>query len=444
MKLEVDHVVEGWRDTGVARALLDEIRALVAEAGWSTPRVVMEICGTHTMAVSRWGIRSLLPAELKLISGPGCPVCVTDDDEIDEMIALAFCPGVTVATFGDLLKVPGTWGTLGEARAKGAQVRVVSSPLDAVALAQAYSSAHGPSEDQAGAQAPGVRETAVRETAVRETAGGKAGGKEAAGVREAARVVFLAVGFETTAPATALALTRARNLGLDNFFIYPAHKLTPPAMRALLADREVRIDGFLIPGHVSTVLGDRAFAFLAEEYDCPAAVAGFEPVDILAALREIVRRLIEKERPTVVNTYRRAVRPEGNPRAVQLMHQVFSVVHARWRGLGEVPASGLALRPEWAGFDARRRLGEELARTKLVLARRAGEPGDAGGRAQASFARQKAACRCGDVLRGKLAPTHCPLFGRACTPARPVGPCMVSSEGACAAYYRYERAPAAR
>lgn len=397
-----DHVVTGWRDPGLAATLLAEIRRLTA--GWSRQLVVMEICGTHTLAISRWGIRALLPPALRLVSGPGCPVCVTDDTEIEEMVALAFCPGVTVATYGDLLKVPGSWGTLAQARSAGADVRMVYSPLEALALAA-----------ELGRQMPGQF------------------------------VVFLAVGFETTAPATALALRQAERLGMHNFLVYCAHKLTPPAMRALLADPESSIDAFLIPGHVSTILGEKAFAFLAEEYGCPSVVAGFEPVDILAGLLSIVGSVDGPSWPSetnhsggvpntvqnrVHNTYRRAVRPDGNLVAKDLLRSTFEVTSSNWRGLGRIADSGLVLRPEFARFDARQRLAGELdaARRRMAAVLQRGA---------ANAHRRRAACRCGDVLRGKLSPPECPLFGQVCTPADPAGPCMVSSEGACAAYYQH-------
>ncbi|MBE3583655.1 MAG: hydrogenase formation protein HypD [Limnochordaceae bacterium] len=406
-----------WRDPALARRLLQRIADVCAQAGWGEagrpPLVVMEICGTHTMAIARWGLRSLLPSGLRLISGPGCPVCVTDDGQMDEMMALARRPGVIVATYGDLLKVPDSRGqTLAQARAAGADVRVVYSPLEAVELA---------------------RQLPERQ------------------------VVLLGVGFETTAPGAALAVVQAKAMGVNNFFLYSAHRLTPPAMRALLSTGEQRIDAFLIPGHVSAVLGERAFAFLAEEFGCGAVVAGFEPVDILAALLQIVEEAAahpvaellavgeaRRDRPAVCgnaqrvvhNEYRRAVRPEGNPRAQELMERVFRVVDADWRGLGRIPASGLALRPEWRAWDAQIRWDLRLDIPPLPSS--SPPPTTLPPSATCLDKRATSGCRCGHVLRGVITPPECPLFGRVCTPLQPRGPCMVSSEGACAAYYRYE------
>lgn len=357
-----------FRDPGVARGLVDRICSrVVRELGGHV--TLMEVCGTHTVAISRSGIRAALRDAVTLVSGPGCPVCVTSPEDVDAMVALAET-GPTVFTFGDMMRVPGTGGSLESVRARGARVQVAYSPMDAVS----YAAAH-PAE----------------------------------------QVVFLAVGFETTAPGVALAVGRARELGLTNFTIYTAHKLIPPALRALL-DGETGVRGFLLPGHVSTVIGRRSLAFLAEEYGVPAVIAGFEPVDILVAIDRLTSMLARGE-AGVVNAYSRAVREEGNVLAQEAMRSCFEPVDATWRGLGLIPASGLGLRRGWDQFEARGRFG--------IRVRPA--PGLTSG------------CRCGDVLRGLLLPPRCPLFARACTPATPRGPCMVSSEGACAAYFRYER-----
>ena len=332
------------------------------------PVRLMEVCGTHTMAISRSGIRGALPAGLELRSGPGCPVCVTDQSDIDLMIGLGRVPGVIVTTFGDMMRVPGSATTLERERAAGADVRVVYSPLDAVDIAAAL---------------PG---------------------------RE---VTFLGVGFETTAPVAALAVLEAERRGIPNFSLYSAHKLVPPALRALLDGPAPGIDGFLLPGHVSTVLGRRGFQFLADEYRAPAAITGFEPADILYGI-QMVLEMLESGQPAVKNAYPRAVREDGNPEARRAMDGVFEPAAVPWRGLGEIPSSGLALRAAYAGRDAARRFG--LERRPAAAPR---------------------GCRCGEVLRGRTVPAECPLFGTACTPAAPVGPCMVSSEGTCAAYYQY-------
>lgn len=365
--------LQAFREPERVRPLLDEVRRLADRVAdrLGRPAAFMEVCGTHTVAVSRSGLRAALAGRVELKSGPGCPVCVTDQADIDAMLALAGLPGVTLATFGDMVRVPGSRRSLEEARAAGADVRVVYSPADAVDLAAAE-------PDR--------------------------------------QVVFLGVGFETTAPAVALAGMAAGERGLGNFSVFAAHKLYPPALKALLADPEVRLDGFLLPGHATTVLGRRRLAFLAEDHGVPAAVAGFEPVDVLAALRELLGQVLEG-RPRVANCYPRLVREEGNPRALDVIDAFFEPAPAAWRGIGVIPQSGLAIRPRWRAWDAAARFDAPV------------QP-----------ARPHPGCRCGDLMKGKAGPFDCRLFGRACRPERPLGPCMVSSEGACAAYYRYERA----
>lgn len=363
--------VTDFRRPDLARGLLDTVQRQAARlAGRLGRRVVlMEVCGTHTVAISRSGMRAALASCLELKSGPGCPVCVTDYADIDAMIALARLPEVTVATFGDMLRVPGSHGSLEEERARGARVQVFYSPLDTVAWAA---------------------------------------------VHPERQVVFLGVGFETTAPGVALALEAARQRGLPNFSLFSSHKLVPPVMRALVEDPHLAVDGFILPGHVSVITGRQAFDFLAAEYGKPAAVAGFEPVDILAAVGELLKQLASG-RAAVANTYTRVVREDGNPVAREVLGRYFEPDAASWRGIGNVPASGLALRPEYGAWDARRRFPVEVPPPRIP-------PG----------------CRCGELLKGYIIPPDCRLFGRACTPEHPVGPCMVSSEGACAAYYQWE------
>jgi hydrogenase expression/formation protein HypD len=358
--------IDEFRDPQLARKLLANIRTRSRR-----PARFMEFCGGHTHAIFRHGLRQMLPPTVELRSGPGCPVCVTANADIDCAIALASLPGVVMATFGDMLRVPGSHGSLQTARAEGADVRVVYSPLDALQIARG---------------SPGQA------------------------------VVFLGVGFETTAPGVAASILEAEAGGLDNFYVLSLHKLTPPATCAILDAGEVRLAGIIGPGHVTTVIGSRAWEFLPRDYGVPCAVAGFEPLDILRAVAAMVE-MVESGQPGVVNTYSRGVRPEGNRTALGIMRRVFEVGEAEWRGLGRVPASGLALRPEYARFDA-----------ALAF------PVDPGP------TREPAGCRCGDVLRGVVEPPDCPLFRRACTPAQPVGPCMVSAEGACAAWYRYGEA----
>ena len=360
----------GYRSPELAQKLLSRVRRLALAAAERLGRrpVVMEVCGTHTVAISRSGLRSALEDLVELKSGPGCPVCVTDQSEIDAMLSLARLPEVTVATFGDMLRVPGSYSSLEKERANGAQVIVFYSPADAVEWAAEH-------PDR--------------------------------------QVIFLGVGFETTAPAVAASLEEAMKKNLDNFFLYSAHKLIPPVMRALLEDSELAVHGFLLPGHVSTILGRRSFEFLATEYGTPAAVTGFEPVDILAGLAAVLEQMRDR-RAEVANCYGRVVKEEGNRTAQDMLVRYFERVEASWRGIGKVPASGLALREEYARFDASRRFPVQTPEPRVPKG-----------------------CRCGELLKGKIVPFECGLFGRSCTPEHPVGPCMVSSEGACAAYYLY-------
>ncbi|MBQ7607093.1 MAG: hydrogenase formation protein HypD [Desulfovibrionaceae bacterium] len=328
----------------------------------------MEVCGTHTVALFQSGLRSLLPKSITHLSGPGCPVCVTHDSELALCLTLAQEKTVHIASFGDLLRVPGpNRETLRHARAKGAKVSLVYSPLDALKLAQ-----ENPSE----------------------------------------LVCFLGIGFETTAPTVAATIVTAKERRVDNFCVLSLHKLVPPVLKALLEDPDSALDAFLLPGHVSTVLGLAPYAFLSR-YRVPGVVAGFEPIDLLLALC-MLAQMHRDGLFLVRNAYERAVRAEGNPKARELMDRVFTRTNGLWRGLGEIAESGLAIREEYARFDARARFGLTLQAVKPL-----------------------AGCRCGDVLRGRIAPPDCPLFGTACTPKDPVGPCMVSTEGSCAAWFKY-------
>jgi hydrogenase expression/formation protein HypD len=355
-----------FRDPQLAGRLISQIRSAA-----NGPVQIMEFCGGHTHAIMRYGIRQALAPGVRLMSGPGCPVCVTADSDIDAAIALAHLPHVTVATFGDMIRVPGTRSSLQEARAQGAEVRIVYSALDALDLA---------------------RQDSRRS------------------------VVMLGIGFETTAPTVAASLLQARENGIRNYYVYSMHKLTPPAMCAILDAGEVRVDAVIGPGHVTAITGWRAWDFVPDMYGIPCAVSGFEPLDILQAVALLVRAH-RTGQPSVANAYSRSVTADGNQVAQALMAQVFQIAPADWRGLGEIPASGLALRSEYAAHDAR---------LKFDLPLPAAEP-DA----------QHQACRCGDVLRGLIEPPECPLFGRGCTPERPIGPCMVSAEGSCAAHFHY-------
>ncbi len=357
-----------FRDPALCRGLLERL-ARALDAGGGKPLRFMEVCGTHTVAIFQSGLRALLPPSVTHLSGPGCPVCVTHDAEVAMFLNLAERDSVRIATFGDLLRVPGPDGrTLKHALAAGARVDIIYSPLDALRLAAGH---------------PG------------ET------------------VVFLGIGFETTAPTVAGAMLMARQQGLKNFTVLSFHKLVPPALRALLEDPECAVDAFLLPGHVSTILGLEPYRFLAGEYRTPGVVAGFDPADILLALCLMAEQRRD-DAPAVVNAYRRAVDDNGNPRARAVLEQVFRPADALWRGIGRIPASGLTIAPDFADMDAMRRLDLVLPEVKPI-------PG----------------CKCGEVLKGKRAPDACPLFGKTCTPANPVGPCMVSTEGSCAAYYKY-------
>ena len=331
---------------------------------------LMEVCGTHTMAIAKAGIKRLLPEGVELVSGPGCPVCVTPPELMDAALELASRPGVTVASYGDMIRVPGSrrGDDLAHRRARGGSVELVYSPMDAVELAKK---------------------------------------------RPEREVVFLGVGFETTAPGTAASVIAAREQGVTNYSVFPMFRLVEPALRALIGSEGFDVQGFLCPGHVAVVTGAEHFRFLPEEYGLPAVVAGFEPEDILLSVYELLRMLAEG-RPGLVNEYKRAVSAEGNALAQEMLRRAFRPARASWRGLGEIDGSGLEFAEELAEFDAVRKFGISLNRAETPTA-----------------------CRCGEVITGRMPPECCPLFGKICTPEDPVGPCMVSSEGACAAAYKY-------
>lgn len=333
--------------------------------------VLMEVCGSHTMAIHKFGLRQVLPAGVRLISGPGCPVCVTPMAYIDRAIAIANLPGVTVVTFGDMMKVPGSESTLTVRRAAGSDIRVVYSTLDALELARTLT------------------------------------GRE---------VVFLGVGFETTAPTIAASIHQARRENLANYSVLVAHKLIPPAMKALARDPQVGVAGYLCPAHVSAIIGADAYEFLPRDYGVACAVTGFEPLDILQGIYLILRQILTGQ-PRVDNEYSRVVRKKGNPAACRLLAETFRIVDDEWRGIGFLPGSGYNLDPEWQEFDAALRFPVTVPPP-----------------------REPKGCLCGDVLKGIRDPVDCPLFGRACTPEEPVGACMVSSEGTCAAWFKYRGA----
>ncbi len=362
--------LEVFKNPQLAKSLLESIAA--AKVGDVN---LMEVCGTHTMAIARGGLRSVLPPNVHLLSGPGCPVCVTCNRDIDTVIALAKMPQVTITTFGDMIRVPGSTTTLQKEKAAGADVRVVYSPLDALRIAQS---------------------------------------------EPAREVVFVGVGFETTAPLVAATIRRAKEQGIGNFSVACAHKNVPHVLEVLVNDPEVAIDAFILPGHVSTIIGTRPYAFLAEKYGIPGVVTGFETVDVLEGIAMLVRQLEQKaagdaRAAKIEIAYARGTQSEGNPTAVAAIEEVFEECDAEWRGLGTIPRSGFRIRSEYSQFDAIAKFSPEPEPTK--------EP---------------RGCRCADILRGVLRPSQCPLFEKVCTPQSPVGPCMVSSEGSCAAFYKYQ------
>lgn len=357
-----------FRDKAIVLGLAARIRELVA--GRTEPMTFMEVCGTHTMAIYQYGLRSLLPPQVRLISGPGCPVCVTPNDYVDRAVALCRLPGVIVATFGDMVRVPGSSSSLLEERAKGADIRIVYSPLDAVALA-----ARNPDK----------------------------------------KVVFLGVGFETTAPAIGGSILAAKKQGLGNYYVLAAHKTIPIPMEVLSSDPELKIDGYLCPAHVSVVIGANAYRFLAEERGVPCVVTGFEPVDVMQGVEMLARQVVEGASRVEIQ-YSRVVKWEGNRKAQEVIAEVLTPFDAPWRGIGVIPGSGLRIADAYAEFDAEKAIPVEVEET-----------------------REHAGCLCGEILKGKVNPFDCPLFAKACTPESPVGACMVSSEGTCAAAYKYGR-----
>ncbi len=359
--------VDEYRDPAAARVLLKVINDLAAGDEFK----FMEVCGGHTHTIYRHGIEHILPEGVELIHGPGCPVCVIPMGRVDDAIAVAEHPNVIFTSFGDMMRVPGSKGTLLEAKARGADVRFVYSPLDALRIA-----VENPTKE----------------------------------------VVFFAVGFETTAPSTAVTVLRAREMGVRNFRVFSNHVTIVPPLKAILESPDLRLDGFLGPGHVSTVVGNRPYRFVPERYGKPVVTAGFEPLDILQTIVMLLKQ-IREGRCEVENQYSRIVRDEGNPRALKLLADVFVLrPHFEWRGLGFIAQSGLALRPDLSMFDAE--VYYEVPGVRVA---------------------DPKACQCGEVLKGVIRPWECKVFGTACTPETPIGTCMVSSEGACAAYYNFGR-----
>jgi len=355
--------IDEYRDSETSKKLIEKIKTI------SKKDVrLMEVCGTHTVSIFRSGMRSVLPRTISLLSGPGCPVCVTDQAEVDAFIELARVEDVIITTFGDLMRVPGTKSSLQKESAGGRDIRVVYSTFDALDVARK---------------------------------------------NPAKTVVFLGVGFETTAPTIAAAILSAAQEGLKNFSVISAHKLVPPALQALMASADVRLDGFILPGHVSVIIGLNAYRPFFDQYQIPCVVAGFEPIDILQAISMLVE-MLEYGNPALDNAYPRAVTLAGNTRALQILEEIFEPADAAWRGIGVIPDSGLKIREQYAAHDALKLFDVELPDVKTPKG-----------------------CACGEILIGSKTPPECALYKKVCTPMDPVGPCMVSTEGTCAAYYKY-------
>jgi hydrogenase expression/formation protein HypD len=359
--------LEEFRNPKVAKAMAAEI----AKNASDLPEIkLMEVCGSHTMAIARYGIRKMLPKNINLISGPGCPVCVTANSYLDKAIAISRLPGIIITTFGDMMRVPGSTSSLEKERSKGAEIKIVYSTMDAINLAS-----KNPDK----------------------------------------KVVFLGVGFETTAPTIAASIIKASELKLKNYSVLCAHKTMPKPMETIVSGKKVDLQGFLCPAHVSTIIGSLPYEFLADKYGKACVIAGFEPLDVLEAVNMLINQ-IKKGQPQVQIQYSRVTTKTGNHAALKIMDAVFDVCDTEWRGLGNIPRSGLKLKKVYKQFDADSMFDVIVEPTQ-----------------------EETGCICGDVMQGIASPTDCPLFGSVCTPEDPVGACMVSSEGSCAASYRYEQ-----
>jgi hydrogenase expression/formation protein HypD len=355
--------IDEYRDAELGKQLIQRIHRRSTK-----PVRFMEFCGGHTVTIFKHGIRQLLPPTIEMLSGPGCPVCVTANADLDKAIALARLPDVIITTFGDMLKVPGSYSSLQQVKAEGGDVRIVYSAQDALNIARA-----NPSKS----------------------------------------IIFIGIGFETTAPTIAASILEAAREGIDNYYVLSLHKLCPPVIKALLESGEIKLDGIVCPGHVSAIIGSNPYRFIPRDYGIACVISGFEPLDVLLCIDMLVAQ-IESGGPKVEIAYRRGVKSEGNQRALEIMAEVFVPTEANWRGIGKVPQSGLALRKEYQHFDAEQAF-------KIAL-----DP-----------PREPEGCLCGEILRGVATPLDCKLFRRVCNPEHPVGPCMVSSEGSCSTYYHY-------
>jgi hydrogenase expression/formation protein HypD len=358
--------LEEFRNPELAAVLLKQIEQLSKQV---TTVKFMEVCGTHTMSIARYGLRRMLPDNIQLISGPGCPVCVTPNNYLDRAIAFSRLENVIITTFGDMLRVPGSSSSLEKERAAGADIRIVYSTLDALDIARR-------NKDK--------------------------------------EIIFLGVGFETTAPTVAASIIQAGGLKLANYTVFCAHKTMPKPMAAIARSGKVNLNGFICPAHVSTIIGSRPYEFLAREYGMCCVIAGFEPLDILQAIPMLLKQFLDKK-PAVEIEYSRVATRDGNPAALKLMADVFEECDSTWRGMGVIPGSGLKIKEKYAQFDTEKRFSVQV------------EP-----------AVEETGCRCGEVMQGIVVPPECPLFASVCTPENPVGSCMVSSEGTCAAWYKYE------
>lgn len=360
--------IEEYRERKLVENLVEEIHKISLKL---KRRInLMEVCGTHTMAIGRFGIRKLMPENINLISGPGCPVCVSPQDYIDKAIEISKIKDTIICTFGDMMRVPGTYSTLEKEKGNGSKIFVFYSPFDSLKLAE-----ENPEKN----------------------------------------VIFLSIGFETTTPPIAQTIKFAKERGIKNFFILSGNKLIPPVMEFLLKDKEIKIDGFICPGHVSVIIGSNSYKFIPEKYNVPCVISGFEPVDILYSIFLILKNIVEGK-ADVINEYKRAVNENGNLKAREVMYDVFEICDSEWRGMGIVEKSGLKLKSKYEDFDAERKFDIKIKKEK-----------------------EKKGCICGEILKGKKIPFDCPLFEKVCNPENPVGPCMVSSEGTCSAYYKYER-----
>jgi hydrogenase expression/formation protein HypD len=359
--------IEEFRDPKVAKALATDI---AKNADGLPETKLMEVCGSHTMAIARYGIRKLLPQNITLISGPGCPVCVTANQYLDKAIAISRLPDVIIATFGDMMRVPGSTSSLEKERAKGSEIKIVYSTMDAISLA-----INNPRK----------------------------------------QVVFLGVGFETTAPTIAASIVKSSELGLKNYTVLCAHKTMPKPMEAIASGDKVDLKGFICPAHVSTIIGSRPYEFLTDKYRKACVIAGFEPLDVLEAVNMLIKQ-IRIDQPVVQIQYSRVTTVDGNPAALKIMDNIFEECDEEWRGLGNIPGSGLKLRGQYEQYDADLKFDVIVETTQ-----------------------EETGCICGDVMQGIASPPDCPLFGSVCTPEDPIGACMVSSEGSCAASYKYEQ-----